>query len=507
VRISYNDGLLLTETKLGTDANVTTYDAWIDSWLAQYCSTTVPCIEEDTYCTFADGMDVGMWCDSCPEDPLDCLFPAQSGYAKTQNAVEACVAGCASDLEFGKSCKMCGQIKASSLEFGVDDPADKCRFCPMDDVKHPDRFVPLFSSDKTQIECWKVQAFFETVDLHRDTKNCKLAQSQNYICGCEGTGYAGANTQEKQNALKWAPRATAILSAMGSLSVLYDVVKVMRTGRGTLFHKLMAQMSVFDFVGSVALAFTSLPIPSEYYFTGAGGNEATCTTQGFFIQVGTVACYTNVSLAVYYFLVIQKGWSESRLRKVSLWLLVCPIVVGLVFAFAGIPFYGNMLIWCNNAAGWWPDIPVAIAITLSTVIMGSVCWEVHKTHMASRRWQQGGGGSGGPSLQSKVFWQSFWYLMSFYMTWPPYLVLQYLWASGQEYDNYGLILCAGMVVPLQGFWNFFVYARNRQMKRASARMTLSLETLCCSILCHSTGHKSKAQNTSPSELSISQDNH
>lgn len=88
-------------------------------------------------------------------------------------------------------------------------------------------------------------------------------------------------------------------------------------------------------VGSLAYAFTSLPIPSEYYFHGSAGNEATCTAQGFFIQVGTVSCYTNVSLAAYYFLVIKKGWSESAVKQVRLWLLACPILVGMIFAFAG----------------------------------------------------------------------------------------------------------------------------------------------------------------------------
>jgi hypothetical protein len=64
----------------------------------------------------------------------------------------------------------------------------------------------------------------------------------------------------------------------------------------------------------------------------------------------------------------------------------------------------------NNGAPWWPDIPVAIAILVTTVIMGMVCWDVHKTVQASKRWQPG---SSGPtsSLSTQVFWQSFWYLM------------------------------------------------------------------------------------------------
>ena len=81
--------------------------------------------------------------------------------------------------------------------------------------------------------------------------------------------------------------------------------------------------------------FTSAPIPTEYYYEGAHGNDATCTAQGFFIQIGTVAAYTNVSLAFYYFLAIRKGLNEAQLRPYRLFFLVCPIILGLAFAFAG----------------------------------------------------------------------------------------------------------------------------------------------------------------------------
>lgn len=49
--------------------------------------------------------------------------------------------------------------------------------------------------------------------------------------------------------------------------------------------------------------------------------------------------------------------------------------------FSGIPFYGNMILWCDNTASWWPDIPIALAILSATVIMGIVCWDVYKKRM------------------------------------------------------------------------------------------------------------------------------
>lgn len=47
-------------------------------------------------------------------------------------------------------------------------------------------------------------------------------------------------------------------------------------------------------------------------------------------------------------------------------------------------------------------------------------------------------------------------------------------SSGSGYDNYGLILGAAILVPLQGFWNFFVYIRTRYLNQAAARVSFSI---------------------------------
>ena len=127
---------------------------------------------------------------------------------------------------------------------------------------------------------------------------------------------------------------THISLPQGSLFIMYDILYV-RSDYRELYKQIMVCMSFFDVIGSFAYAFTSAPIPTEYYYHGSYGNDATCTAQGFFIQVGTVAGYFNVSLALYYFLAITKGMNEARLKKFRLWFFICPIVVGMAFAFAG----------------------------------------------------------------------------------------------------------------------------------------------------------------------------
>lgn len=128
---------------------------------------------------------------------------------------------------------------------------------------------------------------------------------------------------------------------------MFIIIDILRTGssRRELYQQIMICMSIFDIIGSLAYAFTSAPIPTEYYYQGANGNEATCTAQGFFIQMGTVAGYMNLSLAFYYYFAITKGMNETRIKSFRVWLFALPIVVGLAFAFAGIPYYGSLFLW------------------------------------------------------------------------------------------------------------------------------------------------------------------
>jgi hypothetical protein len=116
--------------------------------------------------------------------------------------------------------------------------------------------------------------------------------------------------------------------------------------------QILCVTSIFDAMGSFAMSFTTSPTQQEDYIYGSNGNNATCKAQGFFIQMGTIACLLGVSLALYYNLAIKQGWNMARMNRnrVIYYLLVPPIVIGLAFACAGILFYDNVLVWCNNSA-------------------------------------------------------------------------------------------------------------------------------------------------------------
>lgn len=85
ISVSYNDGMALQETKLGSMANVSTYDAGNTCSYNKYCSLSVPCIGPNAYgvneyCIFHEDLDIeeGVQCESCPDNPIGCFTPLRA---------------------------------------------------------------------------------------------------------------------------------------------------------------------------------------------------------------------------------------------------------------------------------------------------------------------------------------------------------------------------------------------------------------------------------------------
>eukprot|EP00562_Extubocellulus_spinifer_P031044 CAMPEP_0178709180 /NCGR_PEP_ID=MMETSP0699-20121125/17068_1 /TAXON_ID=265572 /ORGANISM="Extubocellulus spinifer, Strain CCMP396" /LENGTH=455 /DNA_ID=CAMNT_0020357561 /DNA_START=154 /DNA_END=1520 /DNA_ORIENTATION=+ len=268
---------------------------------------------------------------------------------------------------------------------GYDGGGVVCDFCPSG-VKSElsDRFIPLFGA--ANITCAMADQFFRDYEIDATGASCEAAMAFNYMCGCEGHGYLGADTESKRNA----PR--------------------------------LATEGISD------------------------------------------------NFSHYYLLVIKYGWSDNKIVKYRLWLFGVPILIGLIVALVGIPHYRSIIIWCNNCSTWQLELPIVIVIVMVTVIMLIVCWHVRQQAKATKTY----GLRASRCVSRAVFWQSFFYLISFYLTWVPYLALQFSWADSQDYFyRYGLTLFASTMVPLQGFWNSIVYFRLRVKKYLPSLSSIS----------------------------------
>jgi hypothetical protein len=105
----------------------------------------------------------------------------------------------------------------------------------------------------------------------------------------------------------------------------------------------MFGMSLADICGSIAMALTSLPMPSYmpkeeiFGYTWAGarlGNTCTCNAQGFFAILGTTSMfYYNAMLCLYYACAIAFTMKERNIKKyVEPILHGLPIVIGLLLS-------------------------------------------------------------------------------------------------------------------------------------------------------------------------------
>ena len=243
VSVDKEEGLKLQSENIGADAKmeVDTFGAtcFLDSfWPIYYCNIKDPC-HQGEFCAFwrlpiAENEYREGDCQPCPKDsngdpdPLACYFDVTAldgvrhdyfgalidqTFPDTTQNVMSCARACGAEAALNdKECKYCSE-EITEFQFAQNDE-DRCVFCPQDDILYPDRIVPLFGDTVT---CSDMDTFFQRLPVPQSSSNCQLAQSMNYICGCEGKGYGGANTQSKKAALAWMPRISACLSFLVSL--------------------------------------------------------------------------------------------------------------------------------------------------------------------------------------------------------------------------------------------------------------------------------------------------
>ena len=128
------------------------------------------------------------------------------------------------------------------------------------------------------------------------------------------------------------PKVPGALSALGSGYIIYDTMKEERK-RKSPYHRIMAAMSVLEFLVSFFGAFmSSWPMPKGYQVY-AVGNNFSCGVSGFFYVLGMVgtAMY-NCSLTTHHTLVIKHKWTKYDIQDIEKWYHIIPWTVCLTFA-------------------------------------------------------------------------------------------------------------------------------------------------------------------------------
>jgi hypothetical protein len=197
----------------------------------------------------------------------------------------------------------------------------------------------------------------------------------------------------------------------------------------------------------------------------------------------------NTSLAIYYFLVINKGWKEDRVRRAELLLHIFANSLWIITGFAGIilEIFNAALFncWvapspydCNESGEpcvrgaianyfQWAFYygPVFVMITVVTVLMFNVYAGVliREKKVEKYIYRENSEEKAKRKRSKQVAIQGMWYLAPFYLTWVFPITYQLTAAIGNIHVP-ALSALTGFFIPFQGVLNFIVYIRPRYLR-------------------------------------------
>mmetsp|Transcript_8141 Transcript_8141/g.14729 ORF Transcript_8141/g.14729 Transcript_8141/m.14729 type:complete len:336 (-) Transcript_8141:770-1777(-) len=327
----------------------------------------------------------------------------------------------------------------------------------------------------------------------------------------------GHLTLAQKKALAIIPHVTGPLSLIGSCSILYDILSDRKKKLKRPYYRILLGISITDAIVSVWLGLSTWPIPrgTEGVY-GAIGTTASCTAQGFFVQLSVFGPIYNLNLSIYYLLLVKYQLTEEYIAKrYERYMHAVALLFGLGSAILGLPLtlYNNANLWCWIAAypstcednsGRDGDIPcergknawlyrwviyygpILLMIVVVTGIMIMLTRTVRveekrtiemqteiRSQMSSIEHmpptdvteEQPHRGSPAPTAlwqthryerSRQMLHQAVFYLGVFYLTWL-FVTINRMYQLVTGDSSYPLLVLHSMFGPLQGFLNFIVY--------------------------------------------------
>mmetsp|Transcript_15259 Transcript_15259/g.23749 ORF Transcript_15259/g.23749 Transcript_15259/m.23749 type:complete len:378 (-) Transcript_15259:183-1316(-) len=291
----------------------------------------------------------------------------------------------------------------------------------------------------------------------------------------------------------------AVLSMIGSVLIIRDIL-IDPPKRALTYHRILFGLSSIDVCTAFWFFLSTWAIPEGTDdIPLAAGTAGSCRAQGWFISLNIASPLYNVSLCIYYLLMIKYKWTQDQIKfKASPWLLGAPLVFGLSVAFAGLSMnlYAPATMWCWVAAhpagcsgsecdghsGQANDFRFAFfygPLWTAILSMGAIMTIVYAAIKKGE-----GTDAFGSETSTDFFWliskerrgeevsqndrsrrlarQAFWYCAAFLLTWIwPTLVRVWEISGSPPFVFYVMM---ALFAPLQGLMNFISYIRPRYLR-------------------------------------------
>ena len=196
----------------------------------------------------------------------------------------------------------------------------------------------------------------------------------------------------QRRALALVPKFTGWIS-FGFSGLVAAAVLRDKNRRSLCYHRLICGISLVDMSASLWLGMSTWPIPRTSASLWAMGNVTSCNVQGFFTQFGISSSFYNASLAIYFYLVIVRGWNEKLLQRIEWILHTIPLLWASVSAVTGLflHVYDDATLWCWVSAEKVSFRWIAFygPLWLNILIVTCSCWaiflHVRKLELASQK--------------------------------------------------------------------------------------------------------------------------
>jgi hypothetical protein len=294
---------------------------------------------------------------------------------------------------------------------------------------------------------------------------------------------------------------SGLLSIFGSSTIIYKVVKNQKKAK--TYDRIMLGLSCSDIVASLAYVMTPFLLPEKTsQRIWASGNDVTCSFLGWLTQLGFAAIWYNGMLSYYYLATLKFAVSsEDFAARFEPYIHTLTTFFFLFSATAGVPF-GLFSEYRLGLGCWIADFPKECVVTggCLTEYIGWICGgfpllftffslainnlvifcHVKKTLRIGR--------SHTPAQEAhirRVATQGFLYVATFFISYSPQLIIRILggsfgYRSSKEADIFGLLVLNSFLLPLQGFFNMFVYTRPNflRLKSAGASNWMAMRGSC-----------------------------